>query len=391
MIRKILFEHQNKLQLIIAFFGALLGLLFLQLSFHYLIRIIEFGDGEESLQRNALIVQKKVTNFSSTALSKNNFSSSEINYLQKQGYITEVAPIKNNNFGVSLQTDSELVPYFRSDIFVQAIPSDFLNIVDENWNWNEDDEHVPIILPRDFLVMLNTFASAKGIPQVSEDLAKSIGFKFTLYNDENKAWKKVKIIGFTSQVSSILVPDSFMEYGNMHFSTGGEAKITQVMVNLKDGTFGEFEQLMKERSLEGKESEMIVGKLKSIATLLFSVLLGVACFVIGLSGLLFIQYNQLILAKNEYTITTLLRIGYHPKAITKAVSVYFIRLFFILLVSSSALFLISKRMLDYQLLKAGISISTSYSIVSFLGVIAALFLYTFFTHWSAQKEVYVKR
>src|SRR5690554_7503621 len=79
--------------------------------------------------------------------------------------------------------------------------------------------------------MLNTFASAKGIPQVSDDLAKTIGFKFTLYNDEKKEWEKVKIVGFTNEVSAILVPSSFMEYGNKNFPTSVPADRKSTRLN----------------------------------------------------------------------------------------------------------------------------------------------------------------
>jgi len=391
MIKKLLFKHQNKTQLYIAVIGSFLGLLFLLISVHYLIRVTEFGAGEEIIGKNTLIIQKKVTNFSSTALGKNDFSTSEINYLKEHDFITQVAPIENNSFGVSLQTDSELVPYFRSDIFVQSFSPEFLDFDAITWGWTEGDEFVPIVLPRDFLVMLNTFASAKGIPQVSEDLAKSIGFKFTLYNDTKKEWQKAKIIGFTSEVSSILIPKEFMDYGNLNFPSNVPSKTTQVLVNIKDGRFGEFQKVMKERSLEAKESAMIVGKLKSIATFLFSVTVGISCFVIFLSGLVFVQYSQLILSKNQYTITTLMRIGTSPKKLVQTISYYFIWLFTAVMISSIIGFIGVKFMIDIALSNSGVAISNNFTLLSFVSVNIVLILYAIITYFNTQREVVKKR
>ena len=51
-------------------------------------------------------------------------------------------------------------------------------------------------MPRDFLVMLNTFMSSSGIPQVSEDLAKEIQFKLRISNDKNKEFVVAKIVSY---------------------------------------------------------------------------------------------------------------------------------------------------------------------------------------------------
>jgi hypothetical protein len=68
MMKKVLFHNQSKTQLAIAVLGSIIGLLFLISSIHYLIRVNEFGKGEEILGPNTMIVQKKVSNSSSLNL-----------------------------------------------------------------------------------------------------------------------------------------------------------------------------------------------------------------------------------------------------------------------------------------------------------------------------------
>lgn len=390
MIRKILFHFQDRTQLIIAVIGAFLGFTFLITSIHYLIRVSEFGTGTEILGNNTIIVQKKVTNYSSMKMAKTDFSEKEINNLNDLSFINQVEPIISNSFNVSIQTDSELVPYFRSDVFVQSINPSFLKVDTMNWNWSQEADFVPIILPRDFLVMLNTFASAKGIPQVSDEIAQSIDFKFKLYTEDNKEYVKAKIVGFTNEVSSILVPHDFMEYGNTNFPSETPSKITQLMIGVQEGRFGDFENIMDKRGLESKESSMIVGKLKSVAGTLFSIVMAISTITVFLAGLVLIQYAQLILSKNAYEITTLLRIGYEPKAIIKVVLNYFMRVFAIISALSILTFIGIKLIIDSLLAKGGIDISSSFTLLSFGAVLLAFIIYTAANYWSTKKEILSK-
>ncbi|MEX1190933.1 MAG: hypothetical protein WEA99_03100 [Brumimicrobium sp.] len=387
MIKKILFQFQNKTQLIVAMIGAFLGFTFLIISIHYLIRVNEFGEGEEILGNNTMIIQKQITNYNSLNVSKTDFSEKEIKSIREKSFSASVQPIQSNSFGVSLQTNSDLVPYFRSDVFVQSIDEGFTKIDSSKWKWKEGYEFVPIVLPRDFLVMLNTFASAKGIPQVSDDLAKSIGFKFTLYNDDKKEWQDVRIVGFTNEVSAILVPASFMEYGNKNFPTETPAKITQLMVSVKEGSFGEFEDFLEKRSMESKENSMIVGKLKSVAGTMFSILIGISVITVFLAGLVLVQYAQLLISKNEYEIRTLLRIGYSPRLITMQILNYFIKVFALITGFSLVAFALLKLLIDSLLSKGGIQISDQYTLLSILALIVAFGLYTLVNYFNAKKGV----
>jgi len=94
-----------------------------------------------------------------------------------------VKPVVSNNFDVYFETKDDKLPMkFGTDVFIQTVDPAFLDVKSKDWKWQEGDESLPIIMPRDFIVMLNTFASAQGIPQVSEDLSKKIWFKISIRN-----------------------------------------------------------------------------------------------------------------------------------------------------------------------------------------------------------------
>jgi hypothetical protein len=388
MLNKLLFRNQDKKQLFIAMTGAFLGMTFLITSIHYLIKVNEFGKGADILGPNTIIVQKKVTNSSSLNLTKTDFSDREIDKILEEPYIEDAKPVISNNFDVSFETADPLVPRFRSDVFIQTVDSKFLDVKSDNWQWKKENQFVPIIMPREFLVMLNTFMAASGIPQISDDLAKDVHFRFTLKNNSKKEWVDARIIGFTNEVSSILVPESFMVYGNETYSTENEKKITQIMISGKESEFGKVEEMLKKRGLESKNSQMLIGRLKSVVGTLFIVVLGISVIAVFVSGLVLIQYMQLLMSRNTYEVRTLLRIGYHPKKVIKSFFRYFIKVFSGICALSIAAFLVLKYFLDELFETGGLYIDSKISFAALFSLIITLLSFGISSYFTAKKGIF---
>ncbi len=390
MLNKLLFKNQDRKQLVIAMVGAFLGITFLITSIHYLIKVNEFGKGADILGPNTIIVQKKVTNSSSLNLTKTDFSKREIEKMIAESYIKDVKPVVSNNFDVSFQTDDPLVPYFRTDVFIQTVDEKFLDVKTTQWHWKKGDKFVPLIMPREFLVMLNTFMSASGIPQVSDDLAKDIKFKFKLWNSEKKIEERVdaKIIGFTNEVSSLLVPESFMKYGNDTYSDGTDQKITQVMISGEESQFGLVEDLLTKKGLESKNSQMLIGRLKSVVGTLILVVLGISIIAVFVSGLVLIQYMQLLMSRNLYEVRTLMRIGYHPKDLIRTFFLYFVKIFGYVSIIGVAIFFVFKFFLDKMFDQGGLYIDKGIAWTSMLTLLISYLLFAIASYRSAKKEIF---
>ncbi|MDH4474157.1 MAG: hypothetical protein QE487_16240 [Fluviicola sp.] len=388
MVRKLLFRHQEKTQLVIAIIGAFLGMTFLLTSIHYLIKVNEFGEGAEILGPNTIIVQKKVSTSNTLNIAKTDFTMRELENLRKEPFIIDVQPVETNNFDVSFETADKLVPRFRSDVFIQTVDPDFLDVKSSKWKWKEGDSIVPIIMPRDFLVMLNTFMSASGIPQVSDELAMDIKFKFTLSNETEKEWANVRIIGFTNEVSSILVPQSFMSWANEKYGIDDNQRITQVMISGKESEFGLVEEMLKTKHLESRNGQMVIGRLKSMVGTLILIVLGISVIAVFVSGLVLIQYLQLLLSKNTYEVRTLLRLGYSPKLLTRHFFLYFTKVFGIVALLSLTSFVLFKFWLDTLFEEGGLYIGTTFTVTSIASLLAAYGIFAFVSYLNAKKGIY---
>ncbi len=390
MLNKLLFRNQDRVQLVIAMIGAFLGITFLITSIHYLIKVSEFGEGTDILGPNTIIVQKRVTESNLLGLAKTYFDEDELQTMRELSFIEEVKPVISNNFPVYFETKDTRIPKFGTDIFIQTVDPKFIGSSANSWDWKEGDASVPIIMPRDFLVMLNTFASANNIPQVSEELAKKVKFKLTIRNEDNSQSEAhyANIIGFTSSVSAILVPESFMVYGNDKYSDGSEEKITQIMISGKEGEFGRVEEYMTKKGLESHESQMAIGRLKSIVGTLFLVVLGISVIAVFVSGLVLIQYMQLLITRSVYEVRTLMRIGYHPNNIIRKFFVYFMIIFGVVIAVGLVSFLILKYFLDNMFESGGIYIGREMTLWSFGALVFAYVLFTLSSFLTARKGIY---
>jgi ABC-type antimicrobial peptide transport system permease subunit len=388
MIKTLLFNHQEKRQLVIAFIGSLLGVSFLITSIHYLSKINDYGKESEILGKNTLIIQKKVTSASSFNLTKTDFSPNEISKMKLEPFISDVKPVVSNNFRVWFETNDPYVPTFKSDVFIQAVSKEFLDVKSNNWHWKEGEKFVPMIMPRDFLVMLNTFMNASGIPQVSDELAMKLKFRLRISDGLKEEWVDTRIIGFTNEISSILVPENFMDYATRKYANGNPGKITQIMVAGKEGQFGKLEKYMNDHGLESKNAQVIVSRLKSIVGTLFGVILVISIVTVVASGLVLIQYMQLLLSHNKYEVRTLLRIGMHPDKILRTFFFYFIRVFGAVLVIGFAVFGLLKYFVDEMFQTGGIYLSESISIYAFASILLTFIIFALSSFRTAKKEVF---
>jgi hypothetical protein len=388
MLQKTFFKQQDRVQLSIAFIGALLGLTFLITSIHYLIKVNEFGRGNEILGPNTLIIQKKIGASNAFQLGKNDFTKREIELIKAESFVAAVELIISNNFDVSLQTNDPVVPYFRTDVFLQTVNPTFIDVPAQKWTWKKGDAFVPLIMPRDFLVMLNTFMSAKNIPTVSDEIAQSIQFEFTLKHGDRKEKMNVRIIGFTNEISSLLVPESFMKWANEQYGQSTDQKITQLMLAGKENQFGLVEGMLKEKHLESKNAQVLVGRLKSMIGTFIWIVLCVSILAVFLSGLVLIQYLQLLINKNNYEIKTLIRLGYHPKTLVNTFVRYFFNVFGSITVMSIVLFNIVKFYLDAAFNKGGVYIDSSFTYLSYLAIVIAYVIFTLASLISAKKHIY---
>lgn len=387
-MRQLFFKYQNKKQLALALIGTFLGLFFLFTSLHFLHKIYTYGENSEMLSKNTIVIQKKVTSGPLLGLNNPEFSDEQIDEVRSMEFVESCDPIRSNTFDVVLSIDDPLIPAFNSNIYVQSVHEDYLDVKTDHWDWDEGSKTLPIIMPRDFLMMMNNFLSASNIPQLSDDLVLDLKIDLNIGPRNYRETIHSRIVGFTNELSSILVPESFLHWSNQKYGEKEKEVISQLVVKSKDGQFGLLENYLKENEFESKKSQLLIAKLKSTLGVLLTIISAISLLAVFLSILVLIQYLQLIMTKNDYEIRTLLRLGHAPNQLIQVFLRYFMSLFSVVVVLSLLLFIPAKYYLQQIFISNGISLDSSLSIYLFLLVFFVFIFFALSIWLSTKKRIY---
>ena len=387
-MRQLFFKYQNKKQLALALVGTFLGLFFLFTSLHFLHKIYTYGENSEMLSKNTIVIQKKVTSGPLLGLNNPEFSDEQIDEVRSMEFVESCDPIRSNTFDVVLSIDDPLIPAFNSNIYVQSVHEDYLDVKTDHWDWDEGSKTLPIIMPRDFLMMMNNFLSASNIPQLSDDLVLDLKIDLNIGPRNYRETIHSRIVGFTNELSSILVPESFLHWSNQKYGEKEKEVISQLVVKSKDGQFGLLENYLKENEFESKKSQLLIAKLKSTLGVLLTIISAISLLAVFLSILVLIQYLQLIMTKNDYEIRTLLRLGHAPNQLIQVFLRYFMSLFSVVVVLSLLLFIPAKYYLQQIFISNGISLDSSLSIYLFLLVFFVFIVFALSIWLSTKKRIY---
>ena len=235
---------------------------------------------------------------------------------------------------------------------------------------------------------MNNFLSASNIPQLSDDLVLDLKIDLNIGPRNYRETIHARIVGFTNELSSILVPEYFLNWANQKYAEKEKEVISQLVVKSKDGQFGLLENYLEEKEFESKKSQLLIAKLKSTLGVLLTIISTISLLAVFLSMLVLIQYLQLIMTKNDYEIRTLLRLGHAPNQLIKVFLKYFMSLFSVVAVLSLLLFIPAKYYLQQIFISNGISLDSSLSIYLFLLVIFVFIVFALSIWLSTKKRIY---
>ena len=374
-MQKLFFTNQNRFQLISACIGLAIGLILLLSSIQLYHKAKLYNEESEMLDAHALIIQKQVSRASHLGLGSPNFSKSEIEGLKSQEFILACSPIISNQFEVVVAIDDPVIPAFNSNIFLQSIENEFINISPTHFDWNDSSDFVPVVMPRNFLIMLNTFLSASQLPQLSESLVSNVQMNLMIGPRSKRTSIPARIVGFTNTFSSILVPSAFMTKANLKYADTQNQFHSQIIIKPIDKKLGLLESYLNEMGYESGEDQLFVSRLKSALSLALMFMLSLAVLTLSLSIIIMIQYLQLMLSSLSFEIRLMLRLGHSIKTLKSKFFRYFIFVFILTALISFGSFYFLSLTIDHKLISSGILIKESTSIWTLVSLLAVFIIF----------------
>ena len=271
MIRKFSFSTKTRLLvankrpfLFISFatIGLMTGFLILLLSTQLYIDLQTIDQEESTRGETYRIINKKIGFLDTLKIRNNGFQPDEIEELNAQPFIARTVPFHSNRFNASLYIGGANFPRYSVDLFFESIEQEMIDVPlnEEQWNWKEEDAFVPVIIPNTFFALYNFgFAPSRGLPNLSEEMAKVLNLHMIISDGKRSEEKIGRIIGFSKRINSLLVPKNFMDWANDKYSSKGVVKPlpARIMAAVRSNGLETFENYLTGKNWQTNEEKQI--------------------------------------------------------------------------------------------------------------------------------------
>ncbi len=179
-----------------------------------------------------LVVNKKITNDMMGRPELTVFRPEELKDIAAQPFVEDFSVITAAQYNVRLEADQL---GFSTLAFFESVPDNFIDVQTTDWKWKEGEQTVPIIVPRDFANMFNFgFALGNNMPQFSEETIKTLSPGIVISQGMRTGRFMGRIVGFSDRISTVLVPQSFMDLGQQYLRHGRCQSASRVIIKTKD-------------------------------------------------------------------------------------------------------------------------------------------------------------
>ncbi len=281
-------------------------------------KLTEDGSGKPLLSDGVRVLSKEVSASPlSIITSGSGFSQSEINNLESQPWVREVAPFIPSDFDASISADFGGA-HFATALFFEAVPDEFYDTLPSEWGFDPSDPCATIILPADYLALYNFgFAPARGLPRLTEQLIYKLPLRVIISGaDGRSASLPARIVGFSKRLNTIAVPLEFIQWANQNYGTGKVGSdYSRLIMIARGGSENEAASYFAKHRIiasGGSESEArlttLLRRFTGVVATVGAALCLLSLFVMTLS-------LRLLVSKNKRVIQNLRLLGFSSSAV----------------------------------------------------------------------------
>ena len=273
------------------------------------------GSGNRDSIANFMVINKTLTDQN---LKNATLSAAEIAEIKAQSFTDAIGILQSSQFKASIQSSSAQFPFY-TDIAFESVPDSFLDVSTKEWAWNESSNFVPIIVPGMFLDIYNfQFSLSQGLPQLTREVVKMIFFQVNLYDENGVAHSmRGRVVGFSDRISSLLVPQSFMDWANNAFGTGSYNAPSRIIIRTKDPGNPLLEKYLKEKNLSTDRDKTRFSRYRQIVDMVVNISGATGLLMLLFAILIFTLFIQLTISSCKEEIALLLTLGASPKQLTR--------------------------------------------------------------------------
>lgn len=382
LIRTSAGRSRNTMAVAGLFIAMLLILAAVQIQSNYQ-QILYSKTSQDSIA-DFLVINKTVTNKN---IGETTLSAAEINDLKKQSFVEKIGTLTPSRFRVGVQSISRQIPFY-TDFFFESVPNEFLDLSSPDWQWNETSTFIPMVIPNMFLDMYNFgYAQSQHLPQLSQELVKSLPVQIDIQTPTGMVNYYGKVVGFSDRISSVLVPQPFMDWANKKFGADVNQQPSRVIIQTKDAFSPQLADYLLKHNLSTSSEKTRFEKYRGIinAVVVSSWVTGGLMFLFAL--LIFTLFIQLTIASAKEEIILLITLGAAPKQLQGFLQKQFLPANIITILITIVIIAILQFALQIILAAQNIFVSRYLSLYTLIAAIAILILLMLVNNHTIKKYI----
>ena len=319
LVWKLLRQHISIPQFAGFAFANLFGMLIVLFGFQFYQDVLPvFTQQDSFMKADYLIMSKKIGMGNTISGRTNTFSGSEIDDVSSQKFVKKVGKFTSTEYKVDASMGVNGVNVLNSELFFESVPDGFVDVPLKDWKYEPGSKEVPIILPRTYINMYNFgFAQSHSLPKISDGLVGMIDFEIFIQAGGKKEQFKGKVIGFSSRLNTILVPQAFMDWSNHEFAPEDHSDPTRLIVEVGNPADENISQYLDENGYEVETDKLDAEKTTYFLRMMVTMVMVVGLVISILSFYILMLSIYLLVQKNSSKLENLLLIGYSPVNVSK--------------------------------------------------------------------------
>lgn len=277
-------------------------------------------DAEDSfISRDYLIISKQVGGLGSLLSGKQSaFSTDDIAEIESQPWVRRIGRFTASNFGVSASVDLG-GKGMSTAMFLESIPDEFFDVSPPDWKFTPGtDTTVPVIISKEYLSLYNFgFAASRGLPQISESMIGMVPLRLSISGNGKQMWMPAKIVGFSSRLNTIAVPEDFMTWANGNFSDNAQSDPSRIIVETNSPGDPAIDTFLRSHRYEVAGDKVDNGRAAYFLAVITAVVVAVGAIISLLSFFILLLSIYLLLQKNREKLRQLMMLGYSPSEVAR--------------------------------------------------------------------------
>jgi hypothetical protein len=319
LVWKLLRQHISIPQFVGFFFANLFGMFIVLLGYQFYKDVTPLFTAEDSFMKSDyLIVSKKIGMGNTISGRSNSFDDSEIEELKNQKFTSKIGKFTSTEYKVDAHMGVNGTNVLNSELFFESIPDEFVDVPLSQWKYTPSSHEVPIILPRTYITMYNFgFAQSHSLPKISDGLMGMIDFDIFIQGNGHKDGFKGKVIGFSNRLSTIIVPQAFMDWSNEYFASDSHSDPTRLVVEVGNPADENVTKYFDKKGYEVEDDKLDAEKTTYFLRMMVSMVMIVGLVISILSFYILMLSIYLLVQKNSSKLENLLLIGYSPSRVAR--------------------------------------------------------------------------